>query len=334
VPHARFCGYSLFVQRHLECRIPPERAGVSLIEFLLARFPYHSRDGWLARIEAGQVCVNTTPAAAGHPLAAGDSLEYSASDTPEPRVNFAVEALFDDRDLLIVNKPPNLPCHPSGRYFKHTLWALLKRDFGLESPALVNRLDRETSGLVVVAKTAEAARNCRTQFAQRRVEKRYVALVEGFFPDALRAAGRLAPDPGAAAPKRRRFLAAPDGATPAPGDPDWAETRFRRLALHGEISEIEAAPLTGRLHQIRATLSACGFPVVGDKVYGVDPGAFLRFCTDALTDEDRRRLRLDRQALHAAGLRFRHPRTGQPLEIEAALPEDMAGLIRRPVDAA
>jgi RluA family pseudouridine synthase len=317
------------MKRRIQFRIPPDRAGALLVEFMLARFPFHTRDGWLERIAAGRVRVNGAPAAAERPLAAGDLLEFTADEVAEPRVNLAVEVVFEDAELVVLNKPANLPTHPGGRYFNHTLWAWLKSEFGLESPALVNRLDRETSGLVVVARTADAARGCRAEFAGRRVEKRYVALVEGQFPESLRAAGFIQADPAFPVQKRQRFqpCAEPPG-TEGGRESEWSETRFRRIAAHGEISEIEAVPLTGRQHQIRVTLSGAGFPVVGDKLYGVDPGIFLRFCTDALTEEDRRRLRLDRQALHAAGLRFRHPRTRQPLSLEAPLPEDMAALIR------
>jgi len=95
------------------------------------------------------------------------------------------------------------------------------------------------------------------------------------------------------------------------------------------VSEVEAVLHTGRLHQIRATLHSLGFPVVGDKLYGPDPMMFVRFCTDALTVEDRRRLRMDRQALHALELEFRHPATGQLMQFEAPLPPDMAAVLGR-----
>lgn len=108
---------------------------------------------------------------------------------------------------------------------------------------------------------------------------------------------------------------------------EWAETVFERVHVCDGFSVVTALPSTGRLHQIRATLFSLGYPVVGDKLYGLDETLFLRFCEDALTDADRRRLRLPRQALHADYLRFHHPRFGALTELTAALPADMAGLI-------
>ena len=318
------------MQRELRFQIPKDRAGQSLVNFLAARFPYHTAEGWRERVVARRVRVNGKASDPDYRLATGDALEYAATDVTEPRVNLDVQIVHDDRDILVVNKPPNLPVHPGGRYFNHTLWAVLKQRFGLEAPLLVNRLDRETSGLVVVARTEDAARNCRKQFADRRVEKRYTALVEGRFPEKIHAAGWLTEDGAATVRKKRLFLAAPPAPPPdAPDAPEgeWAETDFRLLAVHGPVSEVEIVPLTGRLHQIRAVLHALGFPVVGDKLYGPDPTVFLRFCQESMTEEDRRLLRLDRQALHAAGLRFRHPRYGKPLAFDLPLPPDMATLV-------
>jgi 23S rRNA-/tRNA-specific pseudouridylate synthase len=190
---------------------------------------------------------------------------------------------------------------------------------------------------VLLARTPAAAKNLRAQFAGRTVEKRYLALVEGRFPDAVTAAGWLDADYGGEVLKQRRFTAAapapgaagaalcrpPEGLAPPNDEAVWAATDFRRLSEHGPLSLVEARPHTGRLHQIRATLRSLGHPLVGDKMYGVDPGCYVRFCQGGLTDEDRARLRMDRQALHAAGLRFRHPRFGQPVSFDLPLPPDM-----------
>ena len=315
------------MKRRIECRISETYAGHTLPAFLTTRFPYHDEMGWRERMAKGRILINDLPAAPQQTLAAGDRLEYLAADTTEPPVNRSLDIVFEDEDIWVINKPPNLPCHPAGRYFHHTLWAILKEQSGGIAPAFINRLDRETSGLVLVAKTPEAAEKGRRQFHGQRVEKRYLALVEGRFPDQLEGHGWLTSDTQSVLRKKRRFLATREGAPPEGSKTDWAETKFRCVGIHGEISAVEVVPLTGRLHQIRATLYGLGFPVVGDKVYGVDETIFLRFCTDALTDEDRRRLRMNRQALHAAALRFRHPRTGQELFFETPAPPDMAVLI-------
>lgn len=314
------------MQRKMRFVIPRERAGATALDFLLARFPYHDRAGWTDELVAGRVRVNGCCAEPGLVLSLGDVVEYRSRDVPEPFVRLDVRIVFEDAHLLVVDKPPNLPCHPGGRYFNHTLWAWLKQEHRVADPVFVNRLDRETSGLVVVAASAAAAKNLRAQFAARRVTKRYLALVEGLFPAELSAAGWLVPDTGAVVRKRRLFVpGAPDAAAPDGAEP--AETAFRLVRASGGVSLVEAVPATGRLHQIRATLHALGFPVVGDKLYGVDPAMFIRFCDDTLSDEDRRRLRMDRQALHAAGLKFVHPRTGKSLAFELDLPADMAAVI-------
>jgi 23S rRNA pseudouridine955/2504/2580 synthase/23S rRNA pseudouridine1911/1915/1917 synthase len=312
--------------REIRFTVREKDAGKALAAFLAGRFTYHSETEWRRLIREGRVEVNGATADPDRPLAAGDALRYDVSGLPEPPVDAAFRVVSDDPLLLVVDKPGNLPCHPGGRYFNHTLWALLRERCGVETPVLVNRLDRETSGLVLVAKTPAAAANLQKQFAAHAVAKRYTVFVEGAFPERIEAAGWLAPDPRSAVRKKRRFLPAAAG-SPAPAEgAEWAETAFERERLCDGFSVVTALPRTGRLHQLRATLLSLGYPVTGDKLYGVDETIFLRFCGGALTPEDGARLRLPRQALHAGALRFRHPRFGAWTEASAPLPPDMAAL--------
>lgn len=311
------------MKRKASFRLPPGTLPENLLDFLVRRFTYHTRATWQARLAEGRVRVNDRAGLESDFLGPGDVVEYVMHDLPEPPVETAFGVVYEDDELLVADKPGNLPCHPGGAYFNNTLWALLKSR-GLAELFLVNRLDRETSGLVVVAKNAEAARACRSEFAGRSVEKRYGVLVENLFPESWEARGAMREDSAGPVRKRRLFV---EGVPLEEAGAEWAETRFRRLAAGGGLSYVEAAPSTGRLHQIRATLWAGGFPVVGDKLYGRDPELFLRFFEGALTEADRAVLRLERQALHAAGLRMRHPRTREWLEWEAPLPADMKDLI-------
>ncbi len=321
---------SRFMKRTLVFEVPQTASEAVVSDFLVERFPYHDRAGWCDRIVAGQVLINERLCFPDSLLRAGDGLSYVPAIRPEPDVDFTVGIVWEDEDLLLVDKSGNLPCHPSGCYFNHSLWAWLKNVRGLNDFTLVNRVDRETSGLVVIAKNLAASQNCGKQFSERKVVKRYKALVESSdFPDELDAAGWMTADAASAIRKKRKF--SPGGSPDAPPSQgaEWAETRVRLLKQGAGIALIEVEPQTGRLHQIRATLLAQGYPIVGDKMYGVDETCFLRLCTGSLTEMDHARLRMDRQALHAAGLRFRHPKTGQLVTIELDLPADMQELFNR-----
>ena len=309
--------------------IGSQQAGQHLLDFISHRFTYRSRTEWQAELAADRFLLNHIAARGEDLLAHGDLLVYLMPALAEPEVDRNYTVIHEDDDLLVINKPAPLPCHPGGRFFAHTLWALLKEKHGLDEPRLVNRLDREPSGLVLVAKNKAAARLCQEQFARRRVEKVYLVVVEGDFPDTpvtVEATGWLGPDPDSAIRKKIRFSPAQKDAPPGAVE---AGTTFRRLAGPGNpgLSLLEARPHTGRCHQIRATLLHLGFPVVGDKLYGVDEQLFLRFKEDRLSGADHTILRLPRQALHATGLRLNHPASGEEMTFSAPLPPELQDLL-------
>jgi 23S rRNA pseudouridine955/2504/2580 synthase/23S rRNA pseudouridine1911/1915/1917 synthase len=319
-------------ERRARTRIREQDPGGPLLDYLAARFTYHDRDRWRELARQGRLFVNGEPADGETVLAPGDVLEFRTDPAePEPPVETNVTVLFEDEAILAVNKPGDLPCHPGGRYFRNTLWALLRQKLPEGGPLfLLNRLDRETSGVVLAAKARWAAGAVGRQFQQKRVFKRYQVLVEGSFPEGLvEARGYLWDDPESAVRKRRRYGPGPPPKARGRKSPEACHTTIQGLGTFGGISLVEALPRTGRLHQIRATLHALGYPVVGDKLYGPDEGIFLRFIRGGLTPEDRGRLRLPRQALHAAELRIHHPATGSGLRLKARLPPDMRGLLDR-----
>jgi 23S rRNA pseudouridine955/2504/2580 synthase/23S rRNA pseudouridine1911/1915/1917 synthase len=317
------------VRRAARVVIRRDEAGATLLDFLARRFTYQPASTWARLIRESCVVLNGRPVPETVLLQVDDRLEYMVPEHPEPPVCTRYSILFEDDELLGIDKPAHLPCHPAGRFFNHTLWALLRECRGEQRFEFVNRLDRETSGIVLLAKTVAAARDCRRQFSSRQVAKRYLALVEGRFPEHAEAMGLLSPDDHSRVIHKLRFQPATPG-EPQPDDSsEWTVTRFHRLDLASDISLVEVLPLTGRRHQIRAVLLALGYPVVGDKLYGLDEGLFLRFAHDHLAEDDRRRLRLSRQALHASDLILTHPRTGEPLQLHAPLPADMADLLAR-----
>lgn len=304
-----------------------EQSGSALAAFLAARFPYHTLAGWTALAAGGAVLVNGAPAGPDLELGENDVVLYSPAGAAEPAADRTVSVLYEDRDIMVVAKSGNLPAHPAGRYFRNTLWGVLQDDLGVGEPSIINRLDRETSGVTLVARHPAAARACRRQFDEHSVAKTYLAVTEGEFAAPARARGYIGPCPGSAIRKKRRFEpSAADG--PEPGrEAQWADTEFFPEERHGVLTLVRAVPRTGRLHQIRATLLALGKPVAGDKMYGLDEGVFLRFVADQLTPADAALMRIGRQALHAASLSFLHPADGRPMTVSAPLPADMRGLL-------
>lgn len=313
--------------RILKCAVRREQAGRTLEAFLAGRFPYHTSPEWARLVTEGAVLVNELGATPDRVLDGGDTVRYLPPEKPEPGVDTAVVPLYEDRDILLVDKPGNLPAHPAGKYFRNTLWAVLKDRFGVETPNIINRLDRETSGVTLVARNPRAAAVCRAQFDDRSIKKKYTVFVEGVMAGPVRARGYLGPCAGSAVRMKQRFepVAAEQ---PAPGrETEWADTEFTPLERYGGFTVAEAVPHTGRLHQIRATLLSLGCPVVGDKIYGPDERIFLRFLEGGGGAEDAARLRMGRQALHASELVFRHPADGRRMAVSAPLPADMRALL-------
>jgi 23S rRNA pseudouridine955/2504/2580 synthase/23S rRNA pseudouridine1911/1915/1917 synthase len=305
--------------------IREDQAGKPVLDFVADRFTYRNRTEWQEEIEDGRFLLNDKECKANTILNPGDRLVYLMEEIAEPSVNLNITIIYEDDDLLVVDKPAPLPCHPGGRYFHHTLWAWFKEEHGLIKPSIINRLDRETSGLVLIAKHKEAARLCCQQFADRQVGKRYLVLVEGIFnKKEVKATGSLALANAGVIRKKMEFY--PTG-TIAPDGAKECSTSFQLLQTANNLSLLAVKPITGRNHQIRATLCSLGFPVVGDKLYGVDETLFLRFREDLLTEADHLRLRLNRQALHAEGLSFQHPISGRQLNFKSPVPKEFAELL-------
>jgi 23S rRNA pseudouridine1911/1915/1917 synthase len=242
----------------------------------------------------------------------------------EPNTPENLREVYRDEALLVLDKPSGLPIHPTARYHHGTLVALLLRRHGPDFQAFpAHRLDRETSGLLVCGRTAEASRALMRAFQGALVQKEYLAIVEGwpekdaFCVDAPLVEGT----------KVIRIAVRVDPS----GRP--AKTRFQVLQRFVRGTEafalVRCLPETGRQHQIRVHLQYAGFPLVGDKMYGPDPGYFDRFSRYCLEPEAWERLRLPRHALHAARLSLPHPQSGETLVFTAPLPEDLAGFLPR-----
>lgn len=288
---------------------------VRLDTWLGERLPEHSRSQWQAQIKAGRVRVNGEPKKPHYLLKAGDAVEV---ERPAPRSveivpeDIPLDILFEDADLLVVNKPAGLVVHPAPGHDSGTLVnALLHhcRDLegigGEKRPGLVHRLDKDTTGALVVAKTEKAMASLARQFKSRRVRKDYAALVWGR-PEP--AAGTIRTLVGRNPHDRKKM-----SARPASGRE--AVTHYETAKSLGPVSLLRVRIETGRTHQIRVHLAHVGHPVVGDRQYGRARDTELPAPAA-------------RQMLHAERLAFRHPRTNEPMEFTAPLPEDMRRLLR------
>jgi len=318
---------------HSECAtqlpVPAGQGGAGLLEFLSSRLINESKTALRRLIGSGRILLNGRPAASGTVVRAGDvvTLPPGLSAAPPPEQEVPIEVLYEDADHLCVNKQAGFPVLPGrdgrGAEFYHSLVALLNRDAPPGGPYLrphiVHRLDRETSGVLLVAKGAEAGRALSLQFQRRRVEKVYLCIVEGVFPRRqVELNAPLRRKPGSVI----QMEAAPRGGS-------GAVTRVTLEEEFGHFSLLKLRPLTGRQHQIRVHLAAAGYPPAVDGLYGR---------RERLTGADLARMvgacgvpagvpLLERCPLHAAALSYRPPSAAESRLQEAPLPQDMADLL-------
>jgi 23S rRNA pseudouridine1911/1915/1917 synthase len=254
---------------------------------------------------------------------AGDVLIVKREARSEPPFPRRFDVLVDEPDFLVVDKPANLPVHASARYYFGTLTRLLGDRFPGQELQIAHRIDRETSGCLVVARGRAAAAKLKGAFEKRKVSKVYQALVHGQ-PDWPE--NHVIDLPLALAPRERSSLGI--RMEPAPDRPDGliAQTRVKVVERFEGGARVECRPITGRQHQIRAHLAAVGHAIVGDKLYAHGDEAFRRYChhQEIVTESELvAEFGLARQALHAAAVTFPHPSTGAPFTAECPLAADM-----------
>ena len=311
----------------VEFVVDESEAGQRIDTLLAIHFHDYSRGHLRRVITAGGVLVDgkrTKPAyhvQAGQRVAIG--LPEIPRETPRPE-NIPLEILYQDDDLVVVNKPPGMVVHPARGHWSGTLAGALQFHFGpsLSStggptrPGIVHRLDRDTSGAILVARTDQAHSKLAMQFESRTIEKEYFALVVGR-PDRDR--DIIDRSIGVHPVHRERMAISRDDE-----DARSAQTFYEVVERFDGFASVRAMPKTGRTHQIRVHLAHIGCPVLCDRQYGgraqITRGEIRR----DLSDEE---ILLGRQALHAFRLRFAHPRTGEPIQIEAPLPADMLGVL-------
>lgn len=278
-----------------------------------------------ARIVADKrVHVDGAPARASRVLARGDVVRVTVPADEPPRTlapnPIALEVVFEDEFLAVIDKPAGLVVHPAPGHWDDTLVnALVARGTTLAGgaegrPGVVHRLDRETSGLIVVAKTDLAHRRLGAMIAARQVKRVYAALAWGHLDEDRVIESAIDRHPV----DRKRMAIRPDGRP--------ARTDAFVIARLGSMDLVRCELHTGRTHQIRVHLESVGHPIVGDPVYAA--GGARRIGGEARMSARRLEALAPRQALHAALLAFRHPVTGQPVACESPWPEDLWPLLR------
>ncbi len=300
-----------------------EEAGLRLDRCIVRRFPDLSRTRVQELIEAALVRVDGRPAKGSLKLRGGERIEIEPQPRPVLRAapeSIPLDILYEDADLLVVNKPAGMTVHAGAGQSTGTLVnALLGRGQALSRggdafrPGIVHRLDKETSGAMVVAKNDFTHAKLAEAFQRREVSKTYVALVEGKLPrDTGRIELAISRDP-----KRRvRMTARARGTGPA----REARTDWRALARLDGFTLVAVQLHTGRTHQIRVHFSALRHAVVGDTLYGA--ARRERIGKTPLPE-------LRRNFLHAGRLAFAHPRTGKTMDLCAPLPEELLGYLRQ-----
>ncbi len=312
--------------------VPSEKAGMRLDTFLALQFPDFSRSRCQQLLREGRVKVDgVVVLKPSYVLRGGEQIVLTLPEPLPPTLQpepIPLSVLYEDDDLLVVNKPRGMVVHPGAGVQKGTLVnALLAMNIplsdvaGPERRGIIHRLDKGTSGVMVIAKTNFAHLHLAKQFAEHTVDKRYLAIVAGepAFEHQMVAAPlqRHPEDP-------ERFVVAmrPSAHTVEAVTELWVRERFDGFAL------LEIKPITGRTHQIRVHLQFLRLPVVGDETYGGREKALKVARERKWHDVAQAITNLNGQALHAWRLTFVHPRSGETVTVEAPLPEDMATLLR------
>jgi 23S rRNA pseudouridine1911/1915/1917 synthase len=335
--------------------VSPDTAGQRLDQFLTAELPDVSRARVQQLLEEGKALVNGARAKPSLRLKSGEQITVLGDPQPEPlravAEDIPLDIVYEDDDLAVINKPAGMMVHAGAgatddERNRGTLVNSLLHRFGKLSgvggelrPGIVHRLDKETSGLIVVAKNDVAHRKLATQFSSRQVKKRYVALVHGW---PAKDRGTISKEISRDAVRRTRMTTRRSGGRPAV---THYEVQERIASLFGKFALLDVRIETGRTHQIRVHMASLGHPVVGDALYGApkelrpiapETRGRAKKTLHARSDESRNKnaqketgaLSLNRNFLHAAAIEFAHPRSGEPLSFTTTLPEELGRFLQ------
>lgn len=296
--------------------VPEDSRRLRADKALAIAFPEHSRTALQRAFDAGHVMFRGAAIKRDHPVEPGDVLEFSFPEVKPTELiaaNIPLDVIFEDKHMLALNKAAGMVVHPGAATGDDTLvHALLGHCAdtlsgigGVERPGIVHRLDKETTGVMVVAKTDRAHRALAEQFASRTLTKKYVALVAGV-PQLL---SGMIDKAISRHPTHRHRMTVGDGGRAA-------RTEWERVEAYGDLAALVRCQIfTGRTHQIRVHLKSLGYPILGDALYGWKPHARLEKLPERIM-------------LHAENLVLTHPITGKLLDLKAPLPKDFQAMIK------
>jgi 23S rRNA pseudouridine1911/1915/1917 synthase len=281
----------------LSCTIAPAENGLQVIDLLVGRFPYHDAEQWREIISCGNILLNGKQTAPDQQVCSGDILTYLAIDHQEPTVSTEIEPVNETSGLLLVGKPAGTPVTRTGLIVHNTFVNILRRHYEQEIHPL-HRLDRETSGLLLCAKSNEACRVYQKKLPNMVSGKYYLAVVRGKLQvDDLVVNEPLCTSPDN--PVRCQMLVDEKGKA--------CRTLVQTVMAREDLSLILAELVTGRRHQIRAHLAHLGHPLVGDKIYSYNGKYFLKRLEADLTREDYQQLGGQNHTLHAWAMHLELP---------------------------
>ena len=292
----------------------------TMLDYLAGRFSYLQRTMWRQRIAEGRILHNGTPCKEDTMVYGGDTVAYDMPDFAEPPANTCYSIIYEDDWIVGINKPANLLVHRSGRSFRSNLIYHLRHIHTPHYPTAhaVNRLDRETSGVVLAAKDRETLKALQKDFAARRIHKQYHAVVAGLLHPPC---GTIRLAIGRARESKIAYRFAVNGEKAKEAHTDYAVEN----TIGKTYSLVRLTPHTGRTHQLRVHMAAIGHTIAGDKLYGMDDDTFIKWRNNPASVASR--LNFSRQALHCTKVTFTHPHTGKLCEIAAPIADDIMKFI-------
>lgn len=302
-----------------QCKVEENIFPIRIDKYLGDRFSYYSRTKWQNIISNGLVELNGIKPKYTRLVRKGDTILYHLVDLKEPEVSKDINIIYDDGDLVVVNKPANLPVIPSGRYYHNTLHSIISEQLNI-SVRMLNRIDRETSGCVVLCRTHNTASKFSALIKNNKIKKIYLAIIESDTPpEQYFTVEGFMVESGDKNYRRYQTLHKESE------QGKYSKTSFKTLKTLGKYSLLLCKLHTGRMHQIRVHLKSKNYYLLGDKIYGRD-GAVLfdNFLSGKYVNTI-----LDRQALHSYKLCFIHPITGEKIKVKADIPMDLKKIIRK-----